>query len=183
MKISHTDIEGLLVLEPQIFNDSRGYFFESFSKSKFQEIGITEEFIQDNESCSQKGTIRGLHFQAPPFAQGKLVRVIQGAVLDVAVDIRRGSPTYGKHVSILLSSENKKQFWIPAGFAHGFQTLENNTIFAYKCTQGYNKESEGGLLWNDPLLAISWLPENNPIISEKDLVLPGLDQFLSPFND
>ena len=141
MKISHTDIEGLLVLEPQIFNDSRGYFFESYSKSTFQELGITEDFVQDNESCSQKGTIRGLHFQAPPFAQGKLVRVIQGAVLDVAVDIRIGSPTYGKHFSVLLSSENKKQFWIPAGFAHGFQTLENNTIFAYKCTQVYNKAS------------------------------------------
>lgn len=180
MEIEKIFIEGPLVIRPKVFTDSRGYFFESFSSRLFNELGIKADFVQDNQSLSQKGTVRGLHFQANPYAQGKLVRVVQGAVLDVAVDIRKGSPTYGKHFDIELSAENKTMFWVPPGFAHGFSTLEDNTIFLYKCTHFYNKASEGGIFWNDPALNINWRVEE-AIISEKDQLLPTLEHFDSPF--
>ncbi len=180
MKVKTTPIEGLLVIEPQVFNDARGYFYESYNKQKFAEAGIDYEFIQDNQSLSQKGIIRGLHFQAPPYEQGKLVRVIQGAVKDVVVDIRKNSPTFGQHFSIVLTAQNKTMFFIPPGFAHGFETLEENTIFLYKCTNVYNKESEGGLLWNDPFLNINW-QNNDPLISDKDKILPTFENLISPF--
>ena len=167
MKIIKTEIEGLLIIEPRVFEDERGYFFESWSKDAFENAGLDINFVQDNQSFSSKGVVRGLHFQNPPFAQGKLVRVLKGSVLDVAVDIRENSPTYGKYFSIHLSEENKTMFWIPPGFAHGFSTLEDNTIFSYKCSGVYNKESEGSLLWNDTDLNINWKIDN-PIISEKD---------------
>ena len=167
MEIIKTKINGLLIIKPRVFEDERGYFFESWSKESFKNNGIEIDFVQDNQSFSSKGVLRGLHFQNPPFSQGKLVRVIQGSVLDVAVDIRKDSPTYGEHVSVLLSGENKTMFWIPPGFAHGFSTLEDNTIFSYKCSGIYNKESEGSLMWNDSDLKIDWQIEN-AIISEKD---------------
>jgi len=167
MEIIKTKINGLLIINPRVFEDERGYFFESWSKEAFKNNGIEIDFVQDNQSFSSKGVLRGLHFQNPPFSQGKLVRVIQGSVLDVAVDIRKDSPTYGEHVSVLLSGENKTMFWIPPGFAHGFSTLEDNTIFSYKCSGIYNKESEGSLMWNDSDLKIDWQIEN-AIISEKD---------------
>jgi len=167
MEIIKTKINGLVIINPRVFEDERGYFFESWSKEAFKNNGIEIDFVQDNQSFSSKGVLRGLHFQNPPFSQGKLVRVIQGSVLDVAVDIRKDSPTYGEHVSVLLSGENKTMFWIPPGFAHGFSTLEDNTIFSYKCSGIYNKESEGSLMWNDSDLKIDWQIEN-AIISEKD---------------
>jgi dTDP-4-dehydrorhamnose 3,5-epimerase len=173
-------IEGPLIIRPKIFSDSRGYFFESYSARWFKELGIGYEFVQDNQSLSQKGTVRGLHFQADPFAQGKLVRVVQGAVIDVAVDIRKGSPTYGQHFAIELNASNNTMFWIPPGFAHGFSTLEDNTVFQYKCTNYYNKASEGGILWNDSDLSIDW-GVTDSIVSEKDTQLPPLKNFESPF--
>lgn len=182
MNVTTTPIEGLLVLEPRIFPDDRGYFYESYSQKKFAEIGITENFVQDNQSFSQKGTLRGLHAQAQPFAQGKLVRVLQGRVLDVAVDIRKNSPTYGQHYSIELSGDNHKQFWVPAGFLHGFVTLEDNTIFTYKVTNFYDKASEIGVIWNDPSLGIGWgIAESEALLSPKDELLPSFDEFVSPF--
>lgn len=180
MQIKTTPIAGLIIIEPQIFNDPRGYFYESYNKDKMVAAGIPFEFIQDNQSLSQKGIVRGLHFQAPPFAQGKLVRVIQGAVMDVVVDIRKNSPTYGQHFSIELTAENKTMFFIPPGFAHGFETLEDNTIFLYKCTNVYHKESEGGLLWNDSNLGIKW-QSTEPLVSDKDKILPNLINLKSPF--
>src|ERR1700712_4044526 len=156
MKVTETDIKGLLIIEPRIFTDDRGYFYESYNEAKFTEAGITVDFVQDNQSFSHKGAVRGLHGQAEPFAQGKLVRVIQGRVLDVALDIRKNSATYGQHVSVELSGENKLLFWIPAGFLHGFATLEDNTIFTYKVNNLYDKASEIGVLWNDPALGINW---------------------------
>ncbi|MES2726841.1 MAG: dTDP-4-dehydrorhamnose 3,5-epimerase [Bacteroidota bacterium] len=180
MQIKTTPIEGLLIIEPQVFNDPRGYFYESYNKEKMYAAGIDIEFVQDNQSLSQKGIVRGLHFQAAPFAQAKLVRVIQGAVMDVAVDIRKNSPTYGQHFAIELSAENKTMFYIPPGFAHGFETLADNTLFLYKCSNLYNKESEGGLLWNDEQLNIKWQTKN-PLVSDKDKVLPALNNFISPF--
>ena len=167
MKIIKTEIEGLLLIEPKVFEDERGYFFESWSKDAFENAGLDINFVQDNQSLSSKGVVRGLHFQNPPFAQGKLVRVLKGSVLEIAVDIRENSPTYGKYFSIHLSEENKTMLWIPPGFAHGFSTLEDNTIFSYKCSGVYNKESEGSLMWNDTDLNIDWKIKN-PIISEKD---------------
>jgi len=167
MKIIKTEIEGLLIIEPRVFEDERGCFFESWSKDAFENAGLDINFVQDNQSLSSKGVVRGLHFQNPPFAQGKLVQVLKGSVLDVAVDIRENSASYGKHVSVLLSGENKTMFWIPPGFAHGFSTLEDNTMFSYKCSGIYNKESEGSLMWNDTDLNIDWQIKN-PIISEKD---------------
>jgi dTDP-4-dehydrorhamnose 3,5-epimerase len=175
-----TPLSGLLIIKPTVFYDSRGYFFEPYNKQRFVEIGIDADFVQDNQSLSQIGAVRGLHFQAPPFAQGKLVRVVKGAVLDVVVDIRKSSPTYGKHFAIELSEENMLQFWIPAGFAHGFATLCNNTIFEYKCTNYYAKNSEGGLLWNDADLNIDW-QTLEPIVSDKDKILPTFNSFNSPF--
>jgi len=180
MKIHTTPIADIQIIEPQVFSDARGYFFESYQKEKFKKSGIEVEFIQDNESLSQKNTVRGLHFQAPPFAQGKLVRVIQGRVYDVCVDIRKNSPTYGKHFGIELSAQNHLMLWIPVGFAHGFSVLEDNTIFVYKCTEVYHKESEGGILWNDATLNIDW-KVSEPIVSEKDRNLPTFNTFISPF--
>jgi dTDP-4-dehydrorhamnose 3,5-epimerase len=182
MKIIETTIKGLLIIEPRVFNDGRGYFYESYNKSKFTEAGIAVDFVQDNQSFSHKGAVRGLHAQAEPFAQGKLVRVISGRVLDVAVDIRKGSPTYGKHVSVELSAENKLQFWIPAGFVHGFATLEDNTIFTYKVNNYYDKASEIGVLWDDPTLDIDWgIAQTDVLLSPKDEILPAFDSFVSPF--
>ena len=180
MKIVPTPIPDLFVIEPQVFGDHRGYFFESYSKDHFERAGISADFVQDNESFSGEGVIRGLHFQAPPKAQGKLVRVQKGRVLDVAVDIRKGSPTYGEHYSIELSGENKKMLWIPPGFAHGFATLENDTVFLYKCTDTYSPEHEGSLLWNDPDLGIDW-GVSAPKLSAKDQIGPVLKAFDSPF--
>lgn len=180
MNIISTPISGLLVIEPKVFKDHRGYFYESYNATAFKEAGIDAVFVQDNQSLSQKGILRGLHFQAPPHAQGKLVRVIKGAVLDVVVDIRKTSPTYGQHYSIELTEENFKMFWIPEGFAHGFLTLKDDTIFSYKCTDVYNKSSEGGLLWNDRDLNINW-GITNPVLSEKDTQNPVLKDFKSPF--
>ncbi len=180
MIIEPTPLQGVMIVKPRIFRDERGYFFESYNKAAFAAAGIPDEFVQDNQSLSQKGALRGLHFQAPPFAQGKLVRVISGAVLDVVVDIRKNSATYGRHFSAELTGENFMMLWIPAGFAHGFATLEDNTVFSYKCTNLYNKESEGGLLWNDPALGIQW-GISNPILSEKDKINPELASLVSPF--
>lgn len=180
MEIIKTSIEGLLIIKPDVFKDDRGYFYESYNKERFAKAGLTMDFVQDNESKSAKGVLRGLHFQKPPYAQGKLVRVTKGAVMDVAVDLRKDSPTYGKWESVVLTEENKLQFWIPEGFAHGFVTLEDDTIFAYKCTNVYNKESEGSLLWNDPDINIEWNIEN-PILSEKDKVSPLFKNFETPF--
>lgn len=182
MQTESTFIDGLILIRPQIFIDERGYFFESFNqKAFFEASGIDAPFVQDNESLSHKGVLRGLHFQNPPYAQGKLVRVVKGSVLDVAVDIRTKSPTYGRHFSAVLSSENKLQLFIPPGFAHGFAVLENNTVFSYKCTAYYHKASEGTILWNDPSLQIDWMVKN-PVISEKDrLQSVSWDRFNSAF--
>ena len=180
MEIIKTPLEGLLIIKPDVFEDDRGYFFESFNHGRFLNRGLDLKFLQDNESKSKKGVLRGLHFQAPPFAQGKLVRVMQGSVLDVAVDIRKYSPTYGKWESIILSGQNKWMYWIPEGFAHGFATLEDDTIFFYKCTNIYNKASEGSILWNDPDLNINWGIQD-PVISDKDRISPKFKNFISPF--
>ncbi len=180
MNFIETEIEGLLIVEPRVFKDERGYFFESYNQKNFLDFGIDVNFVQDNQSMSQKDVLRGLHYQKPTYAQAKLVSVVRGAVLDVAVDIRKGSSTYGKHYSILLSEENKKIFYIPEGFAHGFLTLEDDTLFSYKCSNFYNTESEDALLWNDSDLNIDWGIEN-PILSEKDKLANEFKQFNSPF--
>ena len=180
MEIIKTSIKDLLVIRPEVFRDDRGYFYESYNKERFAKEGLTMTFVQDNESKSSKGVLRGLHFQKPPYAQGKLVRVVKGAVMDIAVDLRKDSPTYGKWESRLLTEENKEMFWIPEGFAHGFVTLEDDTIFNYKCTNIYNKESEGSILWNDPDINIEWNIEN-PILSEKDKISPLFKNFETPF--
>lgn len=180
MELIKTSIDGLLIIKPDVFKDDRGYFYESYNKERFAKAGLMMDFVQDNESKSDKGVLRGLHFQKPPFAQGKLVRVIKGSVMDVAVDLRKDSPTYGKWESVVLTEENKLQFWIPEGFAHGFVALEDNTIFNYKCTNVYNKESEGSILWNDPDININWNIDN-PILSEKDKISPLFKNFESPF--
>ena len=180
MKVIKTPIPDLLVIQPKVFEDERGYFFESFNKDKFNIEGINCEFLQDNESKSQKGVLRGLHFQNPPYAQAKLVRVIKGAVLDVAVDIRKSSATYGQHYTLELSEMNKTIMFIPEGFAHGFLTLADNTIFSYKCTQLYNKASEDVIFWNDPDLKINW-GITDPILSEKDQNAQKFKDFNSLF--
>lgn len=180
MEIIETGIPDLFIVKPVVFEDNRGYFFESYNKEKFLQKGIDQNFVQDNESKSMKNVLRGLHFQAPPYAQGKLVRVMKGAVLDVAVDIRRNSSTYGQWASIELTESNKWMYWVPPGFAHGFVTLEDNTVFFYKCTNMYNKVSEGSIRWNDPDLNINWGIEN-PILSEKDQLAPLFKDFISPF--
>lgn len=180
MDIIRTEIPDVLILKPDVFVDERGYFLESYHKLTLNDAGITAEFIQDNESKSQKGVLRGLHLQKPPYAQGKLIRVITGSVLDVVVDVRKKSPYFGKWVSTMLSGENKWMFWVPPGFAHGFLTLEDNTIFSYKCTQYYNKESEMAIRWNDPELRIMWGTES-PILSEKDSNASLFNEFISPF--
>lgn len=180
MEIIETKIKDLLIIHPKVFADARGYFFESYSENVFKQNGINANFVQDNQSLSNAGVLRGLHFQSPPFAQGKLVRVINGAVLDIAVDIRKKSSTYGQHVAIELNEENKTMFYIPPGFAHGFLTLKDNTIFSYKCTNLYHKASEGTVLWNDVDLNIKWNIKD-PLLSEKDLVGTPFKDFVSPF--
>ena len=180
MRIIDTPIADLLVIEPKVWKDDRGYFYESFREDFFKEINIDLSLVQDNQSLSQKGTIRGLHFQAPPFEQGKLVRVLQGAVLDVVVDIRKKSSTYGQSFAIELNDQNHLQLWIPPGFAHGFSTLADQTIFCYKCSNYYYKASEGGICFNDETLAIDWkVPAIH--VSEKDYLLPTFKDFISPF--
>lgn len=175
MPFYETDMKGLLIFEPKVFEDSRGYFFESYNENLFSKHGIDLRFVQDNQSSSAYGVIRGLHYQLPPHAQAKLVRVLSGRLLDVAVDIRKGSPTFGKAFSIELSAENKKQLFIPAGFAHGFSVLSEQAEVLYKCDSLYNKESEGGIHYNDPELNIDWqIPAGKEIISDKDRVLPRL---------
>lgn len=169
MKIIETAIEGVVIIEPRLFKDERGYFFESFSQREFEEKIRKISFVQDNESKSSYGVLRGLHFQKPPYAQSKLVRVIKGAVLDVAVDIRKGSPTFGKHVAVELTEENHLQLFIPRGFAHGFSILSQEVIFQYKCDNFYAPQSEGALAWDDSDLNINWrIPTNQIILSEKD---------------
>ena len=183
MEIIKTEIEGVVIIEPRIFKDDRGYFFESFSEKNFQEQVCQTTFVQDNESKSSYGVLRGLHFQKPPYAQSKLVRVVQGAVLDVAVDIRKGSPTYGKHVAIELSAENKRQFFVPRGFAHGFVVLSDEAIFQYKCDNYYSPKHEGALAWDDADVAIDWkIPADKIILSEKDKLHCKLSVFESCFN-
>lgn len=182
MEIIKTNIEGVVILEPRIFKDARGYFFESFSTREFQEKVSPTTFVQDNESYSSYGVIRGLHFQKPPFTQAKLVRVIKGAVLDVAVDIRKGSPTYGQHVAVELTEENHRQLFIPHGFAHGFSVLSEEVLFQYKCDNYYAPQNEGGILWNDPNLGIDWrIPAEKAILSEKDFKHPLLKDYVSDF--
>ena len=169
MKVIETDIQGVLILEPRVFEDPRGYFFESFNLREFEEKVGPVHFVQDNESKSSYGVVRGLHFQKGEHAQAKLVRVVKGAVLDVAVDIRPGSPTFGKHVSVELNEENHRQFFIPRGMAHGFSVLSEEAIFQYKCDNFYCPESEGGIAWNDPEIGIDWgIPADNVILSAKD---------------
>ena len=183
MNVIETKIEALLILEPRVFGDDRGWFMESFNQKVFEQI-LKErnlnipQFVQDNHSCSQKNTLRGLHFQKAPYAQGKLVRVVQGKAWDVAVDIRPESKTYGQWVGVELSGENSKQFWIPEGFAHGFVALEDNTQFLYKTTNYYNKESEGAIIWNDPDLKIEWLISDitKVLVSDKDKMAPKFNQ-------
>ena len=182
MPFTATDIPGLLIFEPKLFEDSRGYFFEAYNENIFNAGGINIHWVQDNQSCSTYGVIRGLHYQLPPFAQNKLVRVLRGKILDVAVDIRKGSPTYGKSFSEILSAKNKKQLFIPKGFAHGFSVLSKKAEVLYKCDAFYNKESEGGIIYNDAELSIDWhLPEKDSIISEKDQLLPSLAQCSNSF--
>ena len=184
MNIIKTDIEGLLIIEPRVFGDARGYFFECFSRRDFAAAtGMDIDFVQDNESSSRYGVVRGLHFQLPPFSQSKLVRVVEGSVLDVAVDIRSGSPTYGRHVAVELTSDNKRQFFIPKGFAHGFAVLSETAVFQYKCDEYYHPEAEGAVAWDDPQLAINWqIPVAEVILSEKDRHHPKFDEFVTPFN-
>ena len=180
MKVITTNLEGLLILEPTVFGDERGYFYESFRSDVLQEYDSKLDFVQDNQSYSHKGILRGLHFQNNPDAQGKLVRVINGAVLDVAVDIRKESKTYGKHVSVRLDGDNKRMLYVPPGFAHGFVTLEDHTLFLYKCTNYYRKESEGSVKWDSPELGIDW-GIDNPVLSSKDIDAPLFSEFISPF--
>ena len=184
MNIIETPIKDLFVLEPKVWKDNRGYFYESYSQKVFEDAGVQVNFVQDNQSFSQKGALRGLHAQADPFAQGKLVRVIQGSVVDVAVDIRKNSATYGQHFTVELSGENHKQLWVPPGFLHGFLTLEDDTIFTYKVTNYYDKASEIGVVWNDPTLNIDWAAHLDPsqfVFSDKDLELGDFSSFESPF--
>ncbi len=182
MRIIDTEIEGLKILEPRVFSDARGYFFESYSKRLFDKEVAEVDFVQDNESCSSYGVIRGLHFQRPPHCQAKLVRCVKGRVLDVAVDLRKGSPTYGRHVAVELSEDNHLQFFIPHGFAHGFSVLSETAVFQYKCDDYYHPETEGGISCIDSELGIDWRIEANmAILSEKDLKHTSLKDFDSPF--
>ena len=175
MDIIKTAIDGVVIIEPRLFKDERGYFFESFSQKEFEEKVCKTVFVQDNESKSSYGVLRGLHFQKPPFAQSKLVRVVRGAVLDVAVDIRKGSPTFGKHVAVELTAENHRQFFIPRGFAHGFSVLSQEVVFQYKCDNYYAPQSEGVLAWDDPDLGIDWrIPAAEIVLSKKDKAHPRL---------
>lgn len=181
MKLIETGFPGLLVIEPAVFADSRGYFFESYNEDKLAAGGLNFVFRQDNESCSKRSVLRGLHLQLPPYEQGKLVRVVRGAVRDVAVDLRRSSPTYLKHYSIELSGETKTMFWIPPGFAHGFVTLEDDTVFFYKCTNLYHAPSEVTIRWNDPDLNVVW-GIDDPVVSDRDRQAPFFKDFSNPFS-
>ena len=182
MKVIKTDIEGVVIIEPRVFEDARGYFFESYSRKAYVEAGITAEFVQDNESCSTRGVMRGLHFQRPPFTQANLVRCVKGRVLDVAVDIRKGSPTYGQHLAVELSEDNHRQFFIPKGFAHGFAVLSDVAVFQYKCDEFYHPEADGGISILDGSLGIDWhVDPAEAILSEKDTRHPLLKDFVSPF--
>jgi len=177
MTIEKTAIKDLVIITPKVFEDSRGYFFEAYNQAKFLENGINYQFIQDNQSFSKRGVVRGLHLQINPFAQAKLIRVLEGEILDVAVDLRKNSPTYGQHFSVVLSSENKKQLMVPPGFAHGFSVLSETASVLYKVDQIYHKESERGIRYDDPTLAIDWqLNPNEVIVSEKDVILPGFNE-------
>ena len=181
MKIQKTKINGVILIHPTIFKDDRGYFFESFNQKLFSKLtNIQTNFVQDNQSLSSKGVLRGLHFQNPPNAQSKLVRVIKGSVLDVAVDIRKKSPTYGKYIMQELNDTNHTMMYISDGIAHGFLTLENNTVFSYKCSDYYNKESEDSIIWNDSTIGINW-PKIKLILSEKDQKAKKFSSFVSPF--
>ena len=188
MNVIKTNIEGVLILEPKVFNDARGYFFESFSQREFDEkvapiLGHTIRFVQDNESMSSYGVMRGLHFQRPPFTQSKLVRCVKGAVLDVAVDIRKGSPTFGQHVAIELTEDNHRQLFISKGFAHGFAVLSETAVFQYKCDEFYHPEADGGISIMDQSLGINWkIPTDQALLSEKDTKHQMLVNFNSPFN-
>lgn len=183
IEVVKTEIPGVLIIEPKVFGDDRGYFMESFNAREFTEkTGMKVNFVQDNESKSRYGVLRGLHFQLPPYTQSKLVRVVKGKVLDVAVDIRKGSPTYGKYVACEMTGENKRQFFVPKGFAHGFCVLSDEAVFQYKCDDFYHPESEGAIAWNDPDIAIKWpVEEEKVILSEKDKHHPNLKDFISPF--
>lgn len=183
MKVIKTSLDGVVIIEPHVFLDSRGYFFESFSLREFEEKVQKINFVQDNESMSSYGVMRGLHFQKPPFTQSKLVRCVKGAVLDVAVDIRRGSPTYGEHVAVELTEKNHRQLFIPRGFAHGFAVLSDVAIFQYKCDNFYAPQADGGILIKDDSLGIDWIiPIQNAVLSEKDTKHPLLKDFTSPFS-
>lgn len=177
MNVIKTDIEGLVIIEPRLFRDARGYFFESFSDREFAEKVAPVKFVQDNESRSSYGVLRGLHFQKPPYAQAKLVRVVKGRVLDVAVDLRKGSPTYGKYVAVELSEDNHLQFFLPRGFAHGFCVLSDEVVFQYKCDNYYAPQSEGAVIWNDPDLGIDWrIPQEDVVLSDKDRCHPAFKE-------
>ena len=183
MEVIKTKIEGLVIIEPKVFKDARGYFFESFSQREFEEKVRPINFVQDNESMSTYGVMRGLHFQRPPYTQSKLVRCVKGRVLDIAVDIRKESPTYGQHVAVELSEENHRQFFVPRGFAHGFAVLSETAVFQYKCDNFYVPEADGGIQLRDESLGIEWcIPIEKAILSEKDLKHPLLKDFDSPFN-
>lgn len=183
MNIIQTSIEGVVIIEPRLFRDARGYFFESFSQRAFSGQVRPVDFVQDNESCSTYGVLRGLHFQRPPHAQSKLVRCVRGAVLDVAVDIRRGSPTYGRHVAVELTEENHRQLFIPRGFAHGFAVLSEEAVFQYKCDNYYAPEADGGISIRDASLGIDWrIPADRAVLSEKDTRHPLLRDFVTPFD-
>ncbi len=182
MQITKTPLEDLLVIEPKVWKDNRGYFYESYSAKLYAEAGIDVTFVQDNQSSSSHGVIRGLHYQAPPYAQTKLIRVLNGAILDVVVDLRSESPTYGQIFSIELSAENKKQLLVPKGFAHGFSVLSARAEVLYKCDEYYHKESEGGILYNDPALGIDWkIPANKVVVSDKDKLLPLFNAYAGEF--
>ena len=182
MKIEQTPIKDLQIIIPTVFTDERGYFFEAYHQHKLEDLGLSIDFIQDNQSFSQTGTIRGLHYQNPPYAQSKLVRVLSGEIIDVAVDLRKDSPTFGRHFSILLSAENQKQLFIPQGFAHGFSVLSETATILYKCDQVYHKESEGGIRFDDTELNIDWGVEvQSAVVSEKDMALPSLGLCNSQF--
>lgn len=183
MEVIKTEIEGVVIIEPRIFTDSRGYFFESYSKKEFDEKVRPVNFVQDNESCSSYGVMRGLHFQAPPFTQSKLVRCVKGRVLDVAVDIRKGSPTYGRHVAVELTEDNHRQFFVPRGFAHGFAVLSDIAVFQYKCDNYYAPQADGGISIQDTSLGIDWhIDPSKAVLSEKDLRHALLKDFDSPFD-
>jgi dTDP-4-dehydrorhamnose 3,5-epimerase len=177
MAFHQTEIQDVIIFEPRVFEDSRGYFFESYNEKTFNDNGIKAHFVQDNQSFSKMGTVRGLHFQKGEFAQAKLVRVIRGKVIDVAVDLRPNSPTFGRHVAVELSEDNQKQLFIPRGFAHGFSVLSKEAIFSYKCDNFYNQNADGGLFFADTELAINWQVDH-PIVSEKDLALPTFSEYL-----